>query len=95
MDEAQPLLRSITNEGQQVYTNPPLLQDDSSDGAGTTTIVDFDPRGDPENPLEWPTPFKWTVVSMLAFMAFTVYAPLALMFIHLGVFLAFLPLFPP
>ncbi|GAB1320946.1 MFS multidrug transporter [Madurella fahalii] len=73
MDESQPLLRSITNEGQQVYTNPSApLQDGGADIAETTTIVDFDPQGDPENPLEWPTPFKWSVVGMLAFMAFTV-----------------------
>lgn len=36
-------------------------------------IIDFDPSGDPENPLEWPTPFKWAIVFILAFMAFTVY----------------------
>ncbi|KAK4668947.1 uncharacterized protein QC764_701270 [Podospora pseudoanserina] len=35
-------------------------------------IIDFDPSGDPENPLEWPTPFKWAIVFILAFMAFTV-----------------------
>ena len=76
MDETQPLLRAVTNEGHQVYTNPvsaapPSSQHDGADIA-ETTIVDFDPRGDPENPLDWPAPFKWAVVSMLAFMAFTV-----------------------
>ncbi|KAK4151550.1 major facilitator superfamily domain-containing protein [Chaetomidium leptoderma] len=68
-DSTQPLLRSVTNEGHQVYTTP--LQD-GAEIAETTTIVDFDPNGDPENPLEWPAPFKWAVVSMLALMAFTV-----------------------
>ncbi len=70
-DETQPLLRSITNEGHQVYTDPP--QDAQHDGDSlSTTIVDFDPAGDPDNPLDWPTPFKWAIVSMLALMAFTV-----------------------
>jgi MFS family permease len=79
MDETQPLLRAVTNEGTQVYTNPvsnapPLSQHDGADIADVaeTTIVEFDPRGDPENPLDWPAPFKWAVVSMLAFMSFTV-----------------------
>ncbi|KAL2126043.1 hypothetical protein VTI74DRAFT_1869 [Chaetomium olivicolor] len=76
-DETQPLLRSVTNEGHQVYTDPdpaPPLQTENgtADIAGEITIIDFDPAGDPENPLEWPTPFKWAVVSMLACMAFTV-----------------------
>ncbi|KAK4098862.1 MFS general substrate transporter [Parathielavia hyrcaniae] len=72
-DDTQPLLRSITNEGHQVYTDSPSgWQHDSDINDGATTIVDFDPHGDAENPLEWPTPFKWAVVSMLALMAFTV-----------------------
>ncbi|KAL2182083.1 major facilitator superfamily domain-containing protein [Thermothelomyces heterothallicus CBS 202.75] len=77
IDDTQPLLRSVTNEGHQVYTNPVVPQQDArqQDGAANnadTIIVDFDPRGDAENPLEWPAPFKWVVVSMLASMAFTV-----------------------
>jgi hypothetical protein len=75
-DETQPLLRSVTNEGHQVYTDPapPLpLQDGADIAPDETTIVDFDPNGDPENPLDWPAPFKWAVVSMLALMAFNVY----------------------
>jgi hypothetical protein len=71
-DDAQPLLRSVTNEGHQVYTDPaPVPQNAAEDSE--TTIVDFDPNGDAENPLEWAKPFKWAVVSMLAMMAFTVY----------------------
>ncbi|KAK3901769.1 major facilitator superfamily domain-containing protein [Staphylotrichum tortipilum] len=66
-DETQPLLRSITNEGHQVYTSG-----DGAAAADEVTIVDFDPRGDPENPIDWPAPFKWAIVGMLAFMAFTV-----------------------
>jgi hypothetical protein len=34
-------------------------------------ILDFE-AGDPENPREWDTKFKWFIVFLLAFMAFTV-----------------------
>lgn len=34
--------------------------------------VDFDPNGDPENPMDWPKAYKLGVVALLAFMAFTV-----------------------
>ena len=37
--------------------------------------IDFDPKGDVENPLEWPVAFKWSIVGLLALMAFTVYVP--------------------
>jgi hypothetical protein len=87
-DDTQPLLRSVTNEGHQVYTDPdpaPALQDGTTNTnlAVGTTIVDFDPNGDAENPLEWPTPFKWAVVSMLAVMAFTVY--ISILFLFYGI----------
>jgi hypothetical protein len=35
-------------------------------------IVDFDPSGDPENPRDWPKAYKWGLVALLAFLAFTV-----------------------
>ncbi|KAK3296383.1 major facilitator superfamily domain-containing protein [Chaetomium fimeti] len=73
--DTQPLLRSVTNEGQQVYTTNPVAPPPPQDGADiaeTTTIVDFDPDGDAENPLDWPAPFRWAIVSLLAVMAFTV-----------------------
>ncbi|ORY70948.1 MFS transporter [Pseudomassariella vexata] len=35
-------------------------------------IVDFDPEGDEENPVDWPQAYKWGIVALLAFMAFTV-----------------------
>ncbi|KAL2142833.1 hypothetical protein VTI28DRAFT_664 [Corynascus sepedonium] len=76
-DDTQPLLRSVTNEGHQVYTNPVAPPQDASQQSSTvdiadTIIVEFDHSGDAENPLDWPAPFKWAVVSMLAAMAFTV-----------------------
>ncbi|RYP89514.1 hypothetical protein DL770_004384 [Monosporascus sp. CRB-9-2] len=35
-------------------------------------IVDFDPKGDAENPMEWPVAYKWSIVALLALTAFTV-----------------------
>jgi hypothetical protein len=57
MDESQPLLRQISRPRQPSVINP---------------SVEFDPNGDPENPLEWPKGYKIGVVSLLALMAFTV-----------------------
>jgi hypothetical protein len=36
-------------------------------------IVDFDIGGDAENPMDWPSAYKWGIVALLAFMAFTTY----------------------
>lgn len=36
------------------------------------TIIDFDPH-DPQNPVEWTAAYRWAIVGLLAFMAFTVY----------------------
>lgn len=58
MDESQPLLRQI-NEPQYPTTANPL--------------ANFDPKGDPDNPLEWPKGYKMGVVCLLALLSFTVY----------------------
>lgn len=70
VDETQPLLRSKTHESvendiagyqyTEVNNAPPYIDD-------------FNPNGDVDNPLEWPTPFKWGIVLLLAMTAFTVY----------------------
>jgi hypothetical protein len=57
MDESQPLLGHAAEYEPQ---------------ASNQQFVDFDPNGDAENPLEWPRAYKNGVVSLLAFMAFTV-----------------------
>jgi hypothetical protein len=62
MDETQPLLPSDAE-----YTPIP-----ERDQIPDKDIVTFDPDGDEENPLDWPTTYKWGIVSLLAFMAFTV-----------------------
>ncbi|KAH8817273.1 major facilitator superfamily domain-containing protein [Xylogone sp. PMI_703] len=55
--ETQPLL-GPNREPQQISANH--------------TLVDFDPNGDPENPMDWPKAYKMGVVALLALMAFTV-----------------------
>lgn len=33
-------------------------------------LIDFDSNGDAENPLDWPSTYRWTITALLAFMAF-------------------------
>lgn len=67
MDETTPLLPSATAE---------ILADDRRilDGAVVNhkDIVDFDPNGDPENPQDWASSYKWGIVALLAIQAFAV-----------------------
>lgn len=60
MDETVPLLR---DEALEVPIKPSSTDPD---------IVDFDPNGDAENPRDWPNAYKWGIVTLLAFMSFTV-----------------------
>lgn len=62
MDETQPLL---PNEADRVSI-PERERINDKD------LVVFDRDGDAENPLDWPIAYKWSIVGMLAFMAFTV-----------------------
>lgn len=61
MDETQPLLPPAGEAGsaQREHELDP-------------TVVTFDPKGDPDNPLDWPVAYRWGIVGLLAFMAFTV-----------------------
>ncbi|KAI1097198.1 MFS general substrate transporter [Jackrogersella minutella] len=61
MDETQPLLQDAN-----------LIYAEREDEASNKDIVDFNPNGDAENPMEWPQAYKWVIVASLAFMAFTV-----------------------
>jgi hypothetical protein len=56
--EEQPLLAAV----------PEALLDATKH---TGVILDFE-EGDAENPREWPIAYKWAMVSLLAFTAFTV-----------------------
>ncbi|KAK7890096.1 hypothetical protein LTR67_008561 [Exophiala xenobiotica] len=58
MDETQPLLPEVTTDQQPKHHDK--------------NVVDFDPDGDSENPQDWPQAYKWGIVALLAFMAFTV-----------------------
>lgn len=73
MDETQPLLVPVPpltiTAGQHAYiADVNIAHDDSFDHR-----IDFNPNGDPENPLEWPKAYHNGVISLLACMAFTVY----------------------
>lgn len=59
MDERQPLLAAEA-AARRVEAGERL------------DIVEFDPHGDAENPQDWSNRYKWCVVALLAFMAFTV-----------------------
>ncbi len=65
-EEIQPLLGSSTHSDQHREVD---------NGSSSALLVDFDPQGDADNPMDWPTAFKWSVVALLAAMAFTVYVP--------------------
>lgn len=58
--ESEPLLRHA--DTQRSY----------DDSVKEDNIVDFDPNGDADNPLEWPNAYKWCIVLLLALTAFTV-----------------------
>ncbi|KAH9904096.1 MFS general substrate transporter [Xylariomycetidae sp. FL2044] len=61
MDETQPLLQDT------------IITDVEQDNdVSRKDLVDFDPEGDPTNPIEWPSAYKWGITALLAFMAFTV-----------------------
>lgn len=64
MDETTPLL---PDEATAIPGN-----DQQNLGALRKDIVEFDPNGDPENPMDWPSAYKWGIVALLAAMAFTV-----------------------
>lgn len=65
MDETTPLLPD--------EAIAPVISNDQLDRVLNKDIVSFDPDGDAENPMDWPKAYKWGIVALLAFMAFTVY----------------------
>lgn len=62
MDETEPLLADVH-----------LIDTERCDEVSRKDIVDFNVDGDTENPLEWPAVYKWGIVLLLSFLAFTVY----------------------
>ncbi|KAJ4361473.1 hypothetical protein N0V85_009401, partial [Neurospora sp. IMI 360204] len=70
-DESRPLLSHHDTEellsSQRYYgTDGTVARDDG----GLEDCINFD--DDPDNPQNWPTPFKWSVVALLAMTAFSV-----------------------
>jgi hypothetical protein len=59
VDEQQPLLR-------------PVVESIGNDVEQNEIVLDFE-AGDPENPREWAASYQWTIVLLLASMAFAVY----------------------
>lgn len=55
-------------EEQPLLASGPETLDDAKH---TGVILDFE-DGDLDNPKEWPVAYKWAMVSLLAFTAFTV-----------------------
>lgn len=53
----------------------PLLLESESDYRSSLehcqNTLEFDYHEDPENPLEWPSSYKWGIVALLSFMGFT------------------------
>jgi MFS family permease len=67
VDETEPLLNTASDLAR-VRSNQQVVHDPRK----PSRIIDFDPNGDPENPQEWPRPFKWAITLILVFMAFSV-----------------------
>ena len=63
MDEIRPLLGHVSEQGHV---------DEPQSFVPNQALVDFDPNGDPDNPLDWSRAYKLQVVFLLVFMAFTV-----------------------
>ncbi|KAI1109564.1 MFS transporter [Nemania sp. NC0429] len=61
MDETEPLLAEVH-----------LIDTERCDETSRKDIVDFNIEGDAENPLDWPAVYKWGIVLLLSFLAFTV-----------------------
>ncbi|KAK3334202.1 major facilitator superfamily domain-containing protein [Cercophora scortea] len=69
-DEARPLLAGHHTDSADAARQNGA---NNADPDANIVIVDFHADGsDADNPLNWPTPFKWGIVMILALMAFTV-----------------------
>jgi hypothetical protein len=63
MAETQPLLTPLLSNGHVI---------ESSHHGEYDNVVEFNPQGDEDNPMDWPQSYKRGVIMLLAFMAFTV-----------------------
>lgn len=60
IEQAHPLLRESESSSRSSFEYSP-------------DAIEFDRNGDPDNPLEWPSSYKWGIVALLSFMGFTMY----------------------
>jgi len=90
-DETQPLLLRFKSNTESTESGgvPIAGHHHQAYNTGSCDSAEFDPLGDLDNPLEWPTPFKWGIVTLLAIIAFTVCVPIIINF----PFLFFSPIF--
>jgi hypothetical protein len=63
MEETQPLLSSPRLNGYVADEQRKAVYND---------VIEFNPDGDPDNPMDWPDSYKRGVIFLLAFMAFSV-----------------------
>lgn len=66
VDETEPLL-GLGATTEFCHDRRPSLSHTRDD-----IPIDFDPKGDSENPREWSNRFKWGITMLVTFMAFTV-----------------------
>ena len=69
-----------TEETRPLLHNPEATDNESIKAANGKDVISFDPNGDPENPRDWPKSYKWSIVLLLAFTAFTVFVNRTLSF---------------
>ena len=81
MDETQPLLQSLRRYSTAQNSHYPDGRRESllerivtvqQPQTPEESLIAFDPKGDHDNPRDWPAVHQWGVTALLAFMAFTV-----------------------
>ncbi|KAI6355034.1 hypothetical protein MCOR31_011299 [Pyricularia oryzae] len=76
-DENDPLLGAVAEQHVRhaVTEDPDDIGPDSQESGAVLVdgeLLEFDPKGDPDNPMEWAPAFKWSIVSLLALFAFCI-----------------------
>jgi hypothetical protein len=61
-----------TDETRPLLLRPNSAENGTIKAVNVTNIIDFDPNSDPDNPRDWQKLYKWGIVALLAFQAFTV-----------------------
>lgn len=53
-----------------------VIEDPTLDGPDDISVVDWDGPNDPNNPTNWSSSRKWTVIGLVSFNTFNAYVPL-------------------